>query len=56
MPPNPGRIPHDLTHRTDLRFRNKHVCRNVERAEDLRWSILGASSDITDYQPSRGKR
>lgn len=49
MPPNPGHLPPNVP-RADLKFRNGHIYRNVERLDQLRWSITGASSDITHWQ------
>jgi hypothetical protein len=55
MPPNPGHLPPSLT-RADLKFRNGHVFHDVDRLDELRWTIAGVSSDITDYRAPRGKQ
>lgn len=54
MPPNPGHLPPNLT-RADLQFANGRTYRNVERLDELRWSVTGGSSDIVRWQACRGK-
>ena len=51
MPINTGLRPSNLI-RADLKFRNGHTFRNVDRLDELRWTVLGASSDIERWQKS----
>lgn len=54
MPRNTGTKP-DIE-RADLMFRNGHTFRNVDRLDELRWTVLGASSDIERWQEPKEQR
>lgn len=42
--------------RADIQFANGRTYRNVDRLDELRWTIAGSSSDIVKYQKPGGGR